>query len=686
MVTPAANSSSLSPSVSYETDALSRSGSRKFALYGWGVLTYCVLAIVWGSFVRASGSGDGCGMNWPTCGGEGIVPLFSANWEKTVEASHRATSGLVLPLILILLAWSYRVFPKREFRVHPARKAVWWALALTLAEVIIGAVLVKKGWVDKNTSTGRVFLGITHLLTTFGLITSLALTAWFGGGAAWLKTRGQGPLATALWGALFGALLLGITGAISALGDTIYPAGSLQQGLQQDFNPTSHYLLQLRVWHPWLASTLSLYMILTAGIVTKLRPSADVVRFARLMTAVFVAQMLVGLLNLLMLAPIALQMLHLLMADLTWLSVLMLCMAALSEGVPQAEVAQDEGLAALLAGYEIETTGVATWKDYLIMTKPRVISLLLLTTVAAMFIAQGGFPNGWLILATSLGFYMAAGAANAINMVLERDLDVKMKRTASRPTVTQKVSSRNALRFAFGLALGAFLILNIFATTMAALMALSGLVFYVVVYTILLKRRTWANIVIGGAAGAFPPLVGWAAVTSNLSALALVLFALIFVWTPVHFWALALLIKEDYADAGVPMLPCVRGDRATIIQIGAYTVLTIGVSLVPFFLHGADGTPLAGAFYLGVVLLLNAALCWFGVRLWKSPEKPQAGALFHYSMLYLGLLFVALGVERAGIMAAIVPIAALWICFELEKLCRTEAKIAPKTVGKAATG
>jgi protoheme IX farnesyltransferase len=589
-----------------------------------------------------------------------------------------------MPLVIALWVWSVRLFPKQG--AHPARRAAWWALLLTAVEALIGAVLVKFGWVDKNTSTGRVVLGIAHLVNTFGLITALCLAAWWGGGAAWLKLRGQGPLASALWGALGGALLLGVTGAISALGDTIYPARSLSEGFQQDFNPTSHYLLQLRVWHPWLAATLSLYVILVAGVVTKLRPAPQVVLWARIMAGVFVAQMLVGLLNLLMLAPIAMQMLHLFLADLTWLSILMLVVAALSEGVPHAEIAQDEGLAALLAGYEIETTGRATWKDYLLMTKPRVISLLLLTTVAAMFIAEGGFPNGWLILATSLGFYMAAGAANAINMVLERDLDVKMKRTASRPTVTQKVSSRHALRFAFALAFGSFVMLNVFASTMAALMALSGLVFYVVVYTILLKRRTWSNIVIGGAAGAFPPLVGWAAVTGDLSSLALVMFALIFVWTPVHFWALALLIKEDYAEAGVPMLPCVHGDRATIIQIAAYAVLTVVVSLVPFFLRDAEGVPWAGRFYMGAVLLLNAALAWFSVRLWKAPEKPQASALFHYSMLYLGLLFVSLAVEKAGIMAAIVPIAALAICFELEKLCRSEAKMAAETVGKAAAG
>lgn len=655
---------------------ISRAGSRAFARFVWGVLIYCMAVVVWGAFVRVSGSGDGCGAHWPKCDGE-LIPLFSGNIEKTIEAAHRGMTGIFSPLVLALVIGAHRVFPKRQFHRHPARTAAWWVLGTTVVEIIIGAVLVKLGWVDKNTSTGRVILGIAHLVNTFVMISAICLCAWWSGGAPQLQLRGQGPLAGAMWGAMGGALLLGITGSISALGDTIYPANSLREGLMQDFNPASHYLLQLRVWHPWLAATLSLYMILVAGIVTKLRPSADVLRFARLMTAIFVAQMVVGVVNLFLLAPIPLQLLHLLMADLTWLSIMMLGIAALSEGVPQVEVAQDDGLAALLAGYEIETTGQATWKDYVVMTKPRVISLLLLTTVAAMFVAQRGLPGIWLIVATSLGFYMAAGAANTINMVLERDLDIKMKRTASRPTVTQVVSSRKALRFAFLLALGSFLILTVFATTMAALMALSGLVFYVVVYTIMLKRRTWANIVIGGAAGAFPPLVGWAAVTGNLSSLALVLFALIFVWTPVHFWALALLIKEDYAEAGVPMLPCVRGDRATIIQIAGYAVLTVAVSLLPFFLK-QNGVPLAGNFYAISALLLNAVLIAACVRLWRAPQKPQASALFHYSMLYLGLLFMALGVERAGLLAGVVPLAALLLCFELEKLCRP--------VGKAAIG
>src|SRR5205823_2781751 len=211
-------------------------------------------------------------------------------------------------------------------------------------------------------------------------------------------------------------------------------------------------------------------------------------------------------------------------------------------------------------------------------------------------------------LAVALGFYMAAGAANAINMVLERDLDLRMGRTARRPTVTQTIPPRQALQFALWLMVGSFGLLWSAANLLCAVLALSGLAFYVVVYTLLLKRRTWSNIVIGGAAGAFPPLVGWAAVTGDLSPLAWCLFGIIFLWTPVHFWALAILIKDDYARAGVPMLPVVRGERATVAQIAVYAVLTVAISSLPLLLQGRNGQAAVGWVYLIASPLLNAVL------------------------------------------------------------------------------
>ena len=338
------------------------------------------------------------------------------------------------------------------------------------------------------------------------------------------------------------------------------------------------------------------------------------------------------------------QLVHLLLADAVWIILVLVSAAALADNVmriestdPNEEMRDSR-----------ELVGVATWRDYVALTKPRVISLLLFTTLAAMFIAKPGFltQNGWhgfaLFLAVALGGYMAAGAANTVNMVIDRDIDARMKRTSTRPTVTQSIPSTHALWFALILAGGSFGLLWFAANLLSAMLALAGLVFYVIIYTMLLKRRTWHNIVIGGAAGAFPPLVGWAAVTGNLSPLAWFLFAIIFVWTPVHFWALALLIKDDYASVGVPMLPVVRGDRATVVQIAAYAVLTALVSVLPFFVRRE-----VGLFYLCGAILLNGFLLAQSVRLYQKIERPRASSLFHYSMLYLALLFLMMAVDRA---------------------------------------
>jgi protoheme IX farnesyltransferase len=282
-----------------------------------------------------------------------------------------------------------------------------------------------------------------------------------------------------------------------------------------------------------------------------------------------------------------------------------------------------------------------------------VISLLLFTTVTAMAVAAGlqedPGPGPLLYLAVGVGFYMAAGAANAINMVLERDLDLRMTRTAGRPTVTSVVPPRAALQFALLLTVGSFALLWGAANLLTAMLALAGLACYVLIYTLLLKRRTWTNIVIGGAAGAFPPLVGWAAVTGDLSPLAWCLFGIVFLWTPVHFWALAIMLKEEYARAGVPMLPVVRGLRATVVQIAVYAVLTVAISLLPFWLPAGDGAVSLGGFYLGAAALLNAVLLARSAQLYRKPERPQALSLFKYSMLYLALLFLAMVVDtRVG--------------------------------------
>ena len=612
----------------------------RFHQYAWGLLAYNVAVILGGAFVRATVSGDGCGSHWPDCHGQ-LFPQ-GGRLATYIEFSHRASTGILLPLVLALVVWAFRAFRKG----HPARPASVYVLLFTLIEAAIGAGLVLFRLVAHDRSVERAVAMPAHLVTTFLLLMALALVAWWGQAGEGenehptrrLQLRGQGSMPAALAFAMFSLMALGVSGAITALGDTLFPARSLAEGLQQDFEPAAHFLLSLRIYHPLIAMSAGLFLVLIAALAMQLRPSEETRRYGRWTIGLFLAQMGAGALNLLLLAPVWMQLVHLLLADLLWVNLVLLSAAALTQGVPQVEL-NSVGAPALAA------PGSATWRDYVALTKPRVISLLLFTTLMAMPIAGGA---GWLTyLCVAVGFYMAAGAANAINMVLERDLDLAMGRTARRPTVTERIPPRDALQFALTFTVGSFGILWWGANLLTAMLALAGLAFYVIVYTLLLKRRTWANIVIGGAAGAFPPLVGWAAATGDLSPLAWCLFGIIFLWTPVHFWALALMIKDDYARAGVPMLPVVRGERATVTQIAGYAVLTALISIAPMLLHGAQGQSVVGWFYVGVAVALNAVLLLRSLQLYRQPDQTRARSLFKYSMVYLALLFLAMAVDQA---------------------------------------
>lgn len=280
--------------------------------------------------------------------------------------------------------------------------------------------------------------------------------------------------------------------------------------------------------------------------------------------------------------------------------------------------------------------------DLVTLTKPRIISLLLVTTVAPMFITPAGLPSpalvGWVVLAG----YLMAGGANAINMWFDRDIDQVMARTRARPVPSGRIPAGAALLFGMTLGGVAFALFWTFVNPLAAWLALAGLLFYVFVYTIGLKRWSPQNIVIGGAAGAFPPLVGWAAMTGSLDLAALYLFAIIFYWTPPHFWALALVKQGEYAKAGVPMMPLVRGAHHTKQQMLVYTVLLVLLTALPA-LNGTQGLA-----YLLAALALGGRLLWYCVRLLReSGTTPTAWRMYRYSLLYLALLFVAMGVDRA---------------------------------------
>jgi protoheme IX farnesyltransferase len=281
-----------------------------------------------------------------------------------------------------------------------------------------------------------------------------------------------------------------------------------------------------------------------------------------------------------------------------------------------------------------------SWRDYVTLTKPRIMSLLLVTGLAGMFVGAGGAPPLGLTLATMAGLALACGGASALNHVLDRDIDRLMgERTRARPVAAERMPPARALEFGLALSAFSFVLLAGVVNVLTALLALVGNLFYVLVYTRWLKRTTPQNIVIGGAAGAIPPLVGWAAATGSLTVPALFLFLIVFLWTPPHFWALALLIRESYEAARIPMLPVVRGERETTRQIVLYTLALVAVTLVPF----AWGT--LGLAYLAAALALGAAFVWLALRLRREATRQRASALFHFSLLYLALLFVAMAVD-----------------------------------------
>ena len=280
------------------------------------------------------------------------------------------------------------------------------------------------------------------------------------------------------------------------------------------------------------------------------------------------------------------------------------------------------------------------WRDYVTLTKPRIMTLLLLTGACGMIVGAQGWPSTSLFVATMAGLALACGGASALNHVLDADIDRLMgKRTQRRPVAAGRIEPGRALEFGLTLSAFSFVLLASTVNVLTAALALAGNVFYVVVYTRWLKRSTPQNIVIGGAAGAVPPLVGWAAATGNLTVPALFLFLIVFFWTPPHFWALALLIRDGYAAAKVPMLPVVRGERETLRQIVVYTLVLIAVTLLPF----AWGT--LGAGYAVAALALGGTFLALTLRLRRAPSRPRASLLFHYSLLYLALLFVAMAVD-----------------------------------------
>jgi heme o synthase len=608
--------------------------SRLLRRLAWAGSGFALGLIVLGGIVRITGSGMGCGDHWPRCDGEWFPPL---DLPTLIESSHRWAAALVSILVFAVAAVALRRHGSEPVLRNPALLAAF----LLVVQVLLGAVTVKlvlPPWVV-----------ITHFANAMLLLAALlvvALRAAPEAPAALARDDRHGDhwlvLATLALGfvlILFGAQVANFDAGLLCLGFPLCNGSAL---------PPAGDLARLHWGHRVLALG---FLVVLGVLVSRLNRSrgpetAAVRRWAAAVLGATLVQIAVAAAMIVQLLPTGLRALHLLIGTVIWAA--LVALAFYSARTPLSSRAHARDLAGAskippphYARGRDDSCEPSLAADLVTLTKPRIISLLLVTTVAPMFITPAGLPSPMLVFWVVVGGYLMAGGANAINMWFDRDIDTRMSRTRLRPIPAGRISPAAGLAFGLGLAALAFAVFWFQVNPLSAWLALGGLLFYVFVYTVWLKRSSPQNIVIGGAAGAFPPLVGWAAVTGGLDLAAVYLFAIIFYWTPPHFWALALVKQADYARAGIPMMPVVRGEARTKYEMLVYTLILLPLTVLPFF-FGA-----LGPFYAVAAVLLGARLLWHCVRVVRErPITPVAWGMYRYSLLYLALLFVAMGVDR----------------------------------------
>lgn len=300
-----------------------------FAKYAWGVLAYNLAVILWGAYVRASGSGAGCGSHWPLCNGE-VIPR-APQVETMIEFGHRLTSGLALLMVIIMMVWAFKVYTK----THPVRLGAGLSMVFMLTEALVGAGLVLFELVAQDTSTARAWMIAIHLINTFLLLAALALTAWWASGGRPVQLKGRGGLGWMLALAFLAMLFLGASGAVTALGDTLFPASSLAEGWQEKFSPTAHFMVRLRLWHPLIAIAVGAYIIVVFGVINARQPDFLARRMSRVFTVLYFIQLTSGAINVALLAPIWMQLWHLLLSDLLWIVLVLFAAKVFAQPVRQ---------------------------------------------------------------------------------------------------------------------------------------------------------------------------------------------------------------------------------------------------------------------------------------------------------------------------------------------------------------
>ena len=584
------------------------------------LVTYAL--VVLGGVVRVSGSGLGC-PDWPLCHGRLLPPL---NLHAIIEYSHRTTASLASTLIVLTAVVAWLAWRKRRDIVIPAMVA----LGLLVVQVVLGAVTVRLELPP--------MIVLAHLATAMALLAAVCVTASNARLARYAPLTSAGePDSRPAWLAraaaagtflliLSGSLVVG-SGASGSCGAWPLCGGGFS--LAFDGYPA------IQLLHRGLAAAIGVLIIVSLfALLNRYRVERAVRATVALTLAALAFQVAVGAAVVTLHLPAALRGLHLALASAVWAGAVVL--AVLADRLPVT------GARADLTHHARQPPRPAreVVLDYVSLAKPRIIPLLLITALGGMMMAERGWPSTGLVVLTLLGGALAAAGAGAINCWIDRDLDGAMLRTRRRPLPDGRIAPRHALLFGIALGVAAFVLLAFWVNVLAATLAISGLLFYVFVYTLWLKRWTVQNIVIGGAAGAVPPVVGWAAVTHRIDLTAIYLFAVIFLWTPPHFWALALRLKGDYARAQVPMLPVVRGEAVARRQILLYTLALVAVTIAVVVTGALGLLYLAGAAVLGAVFIALAV-----VNL-RNRRQRWSRLLFDYSIAYLGLLFAVMVADR----------------------------------------
>ncbi len=613
-------------------------------------VTGTLFLVTLGVIVRATDSGLGC-PDWPFCYGQ-ILPAVDDS-KAWIEWLHR---GIAAVLGLLILAQAVLAYID-----HRDRRSLLWpsigAVLLVAFQAYLGRQTVLLGnsgdSVTAHLATSQALLGLLIYILARSYV------------PARLGGRGSSQRFTLL--AAFGAaaiyvlLLFGsqVTSRIIATGSLVFTDWPLMGG---SLFPALTALTSAEVLHRWVAGVVGLIVAVVAiAALRTQRRHPPIVRLAVAAAIVFLVQVLIGGIQVMTQLAAWTQTLHVALGATVWALLVGLAVtsyytarvrpvvgSSLTSGGGRS-LAPDGSIAPTASAAAAPTTR-DTIRAYVALTKPRIIELLLVTTVPAMVLAARQVPGmtigewTWLVVWTLIGGTMAAGSANAINCYLDRDIDLLMVRTRRRPLPAHEVEPERAVVFGIVLGAIALVVMAWFVNLVAAFLTLLAIAFYVVVYTIMLKRSTPQNIVIGGAAGALPPVIGWAAVTGSVALPAIILFAIVFYWTPPHFWALSLRIRKDYEAARVPMLPVVRGIPETTRQIGLYTVLLVAISLVLF------SVARMGLIYLVAAVVLGGIFIWQSYRLWRegdSEERSTAGAirLYKYSITYLTLLFAAVAID-----------------------------------------